>query len=81
MENLKHLKQIKINSFLDWRASQKRLFGLGYEWKWPNEDKWRDEYYLDRKAQYLIVDIVHRTIYYDDVLTDGVELVGLKEVK
>ena len=48
---MNNFKKIKVNSFLDWRASQKRLFGLGYEWKWPNADKWRDDYYFDKDGR------------------------------
>jgi len=78
---MNNLKKIKVNSFLDWRSSQKRLFGLGYKWKWPNADKWRDSYYFDKDGDiYLVVNIDTKMIFYTEELVPEIQLVGLKEI-
>jgi len=79
---MNNFKKIKVNSFLDWRTSQKRLFGLGYEWKSPNEDTWRDIYYFDKDGDvYLVVDTDTKMIFYTEEPVPEIQLVGLKEIR
>ena len=78
---MNNFKKIQISSLLEWRASQKRLFGLGYQWKWPNIDKWRDDYYFDKDGDvYLVVDTDTKTILYTEEPVPEIQLVGLKEI-
>lgn len=78
---MNNFKKIKVNSFLDWRASQKRLFGLGYKWKSPNVDEWRDSYYFDKDGDiYLVVNTDTKTIFYSEGPVPEIQLVGLKEI-
>lgn len=77
-----NFKKIKVNSLLEWRASQKRLFGLGYEWKSPSVDEWRDDYYFDKDSDiYLVVDTDTKTILYTEEPVPKIQLVGLKEIR
>lgn len=79
---MNNFKKIKVNSFLDWRASQKRLFGLGYQWNLHNADKWRDDYYFDKDGDaYLVVDTDTKTILYTEEPVPEIQLVGLKEIR
>lgn len=78
---MNNFKKIKVNSFLDWRASQKRLFGLGYEWKSPNEDTWRDDYYFNKDGDlYLVVNTGTKMIFYTEEPVPEIQLVDLKEI-
>ncbi len=78
---MNNFKKIKVNSFLDWRASQKRLFGLGYQWNLHSADKWRDDYYFDKDGDvYLVVDTDTKTILYTEEPVPEIQLVGLKEI-
>ena len=79
---MNNFKKIKVNSFLDWRASQKRLFGLGYQWNLHNADKWRDDYYFDKDGDiYLVVNTDTKTILYTEEPVPEIQLVGLKEIR
>lgn len=79
---MNNFKKIKVNSLLEWRASQKRLFGLGYKWKIPNVDKWRDSYYFDKDDDlYLVVNTDTKTILYTEEPVPEIQLVGLKEIR
>jgi len=79
---MNNFKKIKVNSFLEWRASQKRLFGLGYKWKSPSVDEWRDDYYFDKDSDiYLVVDTDTKTILYTEEPVPKIQLVGLKEIR
>jgi len=79
---MNNLKKIKVNSLLEWRASQKRLFGLGYEWKWPNEDTWRDDYYFNKDGDlYLVVNTDTKMIFYTEEPVPEIQLVDLKEIR
>lgn len=78
---MNNFKKIKVNSFLDWRSSQKRLFGLGYQWNLHNTDKWRDNYYFDKHGDiYLVVDTEAKMIFYTEEATPEIQLVDLKEI-
>jgi len=78
---MNNLKEIKVNSFLDWRSSQKRLFGLGYKWKLPNVDKWRDDYYFNNDGDlYLVVNTDTKMIFYTEEPVPEIKLVDLKEI-
>lgn len=78
---MNNFKKIKVNSFLNWRSSQKRLFELGYEWKWPNVDKWRDDYYFNKEGDlYLVVNTNTKMIFYTEEPVPEIELVDLKEI-
>jgi len=79
---MNNFKKIKISSLLEWRASQKRLFGLGYEWKIPNEDTWRDDYYFNKDGDlYLVVNTDTKMIFYTEEPVPEIQLVGLKEIR
>ena len=79
---MNNFKRIKVNSFLDWRSSQKRLFELGYQWKQPNINKWRDNYYFDKDGDvYLVVNTATKTILYTEEPVPEIQLVGLKEIR
>lgn len=79
---MNNFKKVKVNSLLEWRASQKRLFGLGYKWKLPNVDKWRDDYYFDKDGDiYLVVDTDTKMIFYTEEPVTEIQLVGLKEIR
>jgi len=79
---MNNFKKIKVNSLLEWRASQKRLFGLGYKWKSPNVDKWRDSYYFDKDGDlYLVVNTDTKTILYAEEPVPEIQLVSLKEIR
>ena len=79
---MNNFKKIKVNSFLDWRSSQKRLFELGYQWKQPNINKWRDNYYFDKDGDvYLVVNTATKTILYTEEPVPEIQLVGLKEIR
>lgn len=76
-----NFKKIKVNSLLEWRASQKRLFGLGYKWRSPNVDKWRDDYYFNKDGDlYLVVNTDTKIILYTEEPLPEIPLVGLKEI-
>lgn len=78
---MNNFKKIKVNSLLEWRASQKRLFGLGYKWKIPNVDKWRDDYYFNKDGDlYLVVNTDTKIILYTEEPVSEIPLVGLKEI-
>lgn len=78
---MNNFKKIKVNSLLEWRASQKRLFGLGYKWKIPNVDKWRDDYYFNKDGDlYLVVNTDTKIILYTEEPVPEIPLVGLKEI-
>lgn len=78
---MSNFKKIKISSLLEWRASQKRLFGLGYKWRSPNVDKWRDDYYFNKDGDlYLVVNTDTKIILYTEESVPEIPLVGLKEI-
>jgi len=79
---MNNFKKIQISSLLEWRASQKRLFGLGYEWKSPNEDTWRDDYYFNKDGDlYLVVNTDTKMIFHTEEPVPEIQLVGLKEIR
>lgn len=78
---MNNFKKIQISSLLEWRASQKRLFGLEYKWRSPNVDKWRDDYYFNKDGDlYLVVNTDTKMIFYTEEPVPEIKLVDLKEI-